>query len=171
MTISAPKTTQTRRLPTVELHALLLREVDPPTGAKPLRWVLWTTVSIESRKQALRCIRWYTRRWRIEEWHRVLKSGCHIEAHQHQSAAKLTRAIAIDTVMAWRVMLLTLLGREAPDMRCELIFDPWACRLLEQLQPLVAPETMRGQKRALRVATAHVILSRLGGTLNRNHRE
>jgi len=39
-------------------------------------------------------------RWRIEEWHRVLKSGCRIEAHQHQSAAKLARAIAIDTVMA-----------------------------------------------------------------------
>jgi hypothetical protein len=147
VTISAPKTTQTRHLPPVELWALLLTEVDPPKGAKPLRWVLLTTVPIESRKQALRCVRWYTRRWRIEEWHRVLKSGCRIEAHQHQSAAKLARAIAIDTVMAWRVMLLTLLGREAPDIRCELIFDPWECRLLEELQTLVAPETMRGQKK------------------------
>jgi hypothetical protein len=147
VTISAPLTTQTRHIPPVELHALLLTEVDPPKGATPLRWVLLSTVPIESRKQALRCVRWYTRRWRIEEWHRVLKSGCRIEAHQHQSAAKLARAIAIDTVMAWRVMLLTLLGREAPTMRCELIFEPWECRLLEQLQPLVAPETMRGQKR------------------------
>jgi len=149
VTISAPKTTQTRHMPAAELHALLLTEVDPPQGAKPLRWVLLTTVPIESRKQALRCVRWYTRRWRIEEWHRVLKSGCRIEAHQHQSASKLARAIAIDTVMAWRVMLLTLLGREAPDLRCEMIFDPWECRLLEQLQPLVAPETMRGQKKGL----------------------
>jgi hypothetical protein len=31
-----------------------------------------------------------------------------MEAHQHQSAAKLACAIAIDTVMAWRVMLLTV---------------------------------------------------------------
>jgi hypothetical protein len=149
VTISAPKTTQTRHLPSIELWAVLLTEVDPPEGAKPLRWVLLTTVPIESRKQALRCLRWYTRRWRIEEWHRVLKSGCRIEAHQHQSAAKLARAIAIDAVMAWRVMLLTLLGREAPDMRCDLIFEPWECRLLEELQPLVAPETMRGQKKGL----------------------
>mgnify|MGYP001032035622 CR=1 FL=1 len=149
VTISAPKTMQTRHLPAVELYALLLSELDPPKGTKPLRWVLLTTVPIDSRKQALRCVRWYARRWRIEEWHRVLKSGCRIEAHQHQSAAKLARAIAIDTVMAWRVMLLTLLGREAPDLRCEVIFDSWQCRLLEDLQPLVAPETMQGQKKGL----------------------
>jgi hypothetical protein len=147
--ISAPKTTQTRHMLPVDLWALALTEVDPPEGAKPLRWVLLTTVPIESRKQALRCLRWYTRRWRIEEWHRVLKSGCRIEAHQHQSAAKLACAIAIDTVMAWRVMLLTLLGRQAPDLRSDLIFEPWECRLLEALQPLVAPETMRGQKKGL----------------------
>jgi hypothetical protein len=149
VTISAPKTTQTRHMQPVELWSLLVSESDPPQGAKPLRWVLLTTVPIESRKQALRCLRWYTRRWRIEEWHRVLKSGCRIEAHQHQSAAKLACAIAIDTVMAWRVMLLTLLGREAPDLRCDVIFEPWECRLLEAIQPLVAPETMRGQKKGL----------------------
>jgi hypothetical protein len=170
VTISAPQPPQTRHLAPVELYALLLREVDPPKGAKGLHWVLWSTMPIESRKQVLRCVRWYTRRWRIEEWHRVLKSGCRIEAHQHQSAAKLARAIAIDTVIAWRVMLLTLLGREAPDLRCELIFDPWECRLLEELQPLVAPETMRGQKKG-RYASAPPISSyrgsaaRLTGTL------
>jgi len=149
VTIRAPQTFQTRHLAPVELYALLLREVDPPKGAKGLHWVLLSTVPIESRKQALRCVRWYSRRWRIEEWHRVLKSGCRIEAHQHQSAAKLARAIAIDTVIAWRVMLLTLLGRDAPDLHCDLIFDPWECRLLEELQPLVAPETMGAQKKSL----------------------
>jgi hypothetical protein len=149
VTISAPKTAQTRHMQPVELWALLLTELDAPEGAKPLRWVLLTTVPIESCKQALRCLRWYARRWRIEEWHRVLKSGCRIEAHQHQSAAKIALAIAIDAVMAWRVMLLTLLGREAPDLRCELFFEPWECRLLEELQPLVAPDTMAGQKKGL----------------------
>ena len=158
--ISAPQTAQTRHLPAVELYAMLLTEVDPPKGAKPLHWVLLTTAPIESRKQALRCVRWYTRRWRIEEWHKVLKSGCRIEAHQHQSAAKLARAIAIDTVIAWRAMLLTLLGREAPNMRCELIFDPWECRLLEELQPFVAPETMQAQKKTLYASPRPISSSR-----------
>jgi hypothetical protein len=149
VTLSAPQSPQTRHMLPVELWALLLTEVDPPKDATPLRWVLLTTVPIESRKQALRCLRWYGRRWRIEEWHRVMKSGCRIEDHQHQSAAKLALAIAIDAVMAWRVMLLTLLGRETPDLSCELVFEPWECHLLEELQPLIAPDTMRGQKKGL----------------------
>ncbi len=74
--------------------------------------------------------------------------------------------------MAWRGLLLALLGRQAPDLRGDLIFQPWACRLLEDLQPLVAPDTLRGQKnRAFRLAAANSILSRLGGALNRNARE
>jgi Domain of unknown function (DUF4338)/Transposase DNA-binding len=147
VTVAAPATTQTRHLPALELYALLLFEPHSPKGAKGLRWVLLTTVPIDSRKQALRCLRWYTLRWRIEEWHRVLKSGCRIELHQHHSAERLARAIAIDAVIAWRAMLLTLLGREVPEIPCKMIFAPWECTLLKLLQPLVAPETMRGPKK------------------------
>ena len=146
VTLSPPATPQTRDLQPVEIYALSVVERHPPEGAKALRWVLLTTVPICSRKEALRCLRWYTLRWRIEEWHRVLKSGCHIESHQHHSADRLARAICIDAVIAWRVMLLALLGREIPEMPCELLFSSWECRLLERLQPLVAPETMTGKK-------------------------
>ena len=138
--------TATRDLQPIEIYALSVVERHPPEGAKALRWVLLTTVPICSRKEALRCLRWYTLRWRIEEWHRVLKSGCHIESHQHRTADKMARAICIDAVIAWRVMLLALLGREIPEMPCELIFSTWECKLLERLQPLVAPETMTGKK-------------------------
>jgi hypothetical protein len=147
VTLAAPATTQTRHLPPLELYAVLLVEPRPPKGAKALRWVLLTTVPIDSRRQGLRCVRWYTLRWRIEEWHRVLKSGCRIESHQHHTANKLARAIAIDAVIAWRVMLLTLLGREVPEIPAKMIFAPWECTLLERLQPLLAPETLRGLKK------------------------
>jgi hypothetical protein len=146
VTLSPPATTQTRNLQPVEIYALSVVEHDPPEGAKALRWVLLTTVPICSRKEALRCLRWYTMRWRIEEWHRVLKSGCHIESHQHRTAERLARTVCIDAVVAWRVMLLALLGREVPEMPCELMFSTWECTLLERLQPLVAPETLTGKK-------------------------
>ena len=146
VTLSPPDTLQTRNLQPVEIYALSVVERHSPEGAKPLRWVLLTTVPIRSRKEALRCLRWYTMRWRIEEWHRVLKSGCRIESHQHRTADGLARAICIDAVIAWRVMLLALLGREVPEMPCELLFSSWECRLLERLQPLVAPETMSDKK-------------------------
>jgi hypothetical protein len=147
VSLAAPATSRTRHLRPVDVYALSVTEINPPQGAKAIRWVLLTTVPITSRKQALRCLRWYTLRWRIEEWHRVLKSGCRIESHQHHTAERLSRAIAIDSVIAWRVMLLTLLGREVPEMPCKMFFTPWECRLLERLQPYVASETLDPQKK------------------------
>jgi hypothetical protein len=144
VTVAPPQWGQTRHLQPMDLYAVEVREPHPPRGAKGLRWLLLTTLPIESLKQALRCVRSYSLRWRIEEWHRLLKSGCGIESHQHHTAERLSRAIAIDTVIGWRVMLLTLLGREVPDLPCELVFSPWECRLLATLQPRVAPETISG---------------------------
>ena len=149
VTLAAPDKPQTKNLLGVQVYAVEMFEPDPPAGAQQVHWVLLTTIPIHSAKQALRCLRWYALRWRIEEWHRVLKSGCQIESHQHQTQERLARAIAIDAVIAWRVMLLTFLGREVPEIPCELIFSPWECALLETLQPELAPETMRGPKRGL----------------------
>lgn len=144
--VAAPRTGPARHLPPLTLSALGVVEPHPPPGAKGLHWVLLTTLPIRSRREALRCLRDYTRRWRIEDWHRVLKSGCRIEAHQHRTAPRLARAIAIDAVIAWRALLLALLGRAVPEMPGEWVFSPQECRLLEKLQPLLAPETMRVKK-------------------------
>jgi hypothetical protein len=59
----------------------------------------------------------------IEDWHRVLKSGCRIEALAHQTVARLKRAIAINLVIAWRIMLMTLLGRTCPGLPAEVLFS------------------------------------------------
>lgn len=142
VTVAAPRTGPARHLQALALYALLVTEPHPPHGAKALHWVLLTTVPLRSRREALRCLRDYTRRWRLEDWHRVLKSGCRIEAHQHRTAQRLARAIAIDAVIAWRALLLALLGRAVPEMPGEWVFSPQECRLLEKLQPLLAPETM-----------------------------
>ena len=133
VTLSAPNTAQTRHLQPIKLWALYLVEKHPPQGAEPLEWLLLTTMEVRSVKQARKIIRWYCRRWRIEEWHRVLKSGCKILEHQHHSAAALLRAISIDAVIAWRIMLLALLGREVPELPCAVLFNPIECDVLGRL--------------------------------------
>lgn len=133
VTLSAPNTGQTRHLEPIKLWAIYLVEKHPPQGAAPLEWLLLTTVEVRSVKQARRCIRWYCRRWRIEEWHRVLKSGCKVLEHQNRSAQVLLRAITLDAVIAWRIMLLALLGREVPELPCHVVFDPIECEVLELL--------------------------------------
>jgi hypothetical protein len=133
VTICAPATPQTRDRQPLRLWAVYLVEKNPPPKATPLEWLLLTTLQLASAKQALQCIRWYCRRWRIEEWHRVLKSGCKIEAHQNHSAKALLRAIALDAIIAWRIMLLTLLGRAQPALPCDLLFNSTECEVLELL--------------------------------------
>ncbi|MBI4028707.1 MAG: hypothetical protein HY360_27260 [Verrucomicrobia bacterium] len=118
----------------IRLWAIYLVEKNPPQGATAVRWMLLTTIAVVSVKQALKCIRWYCRRWRtrlpgrgqVEEWHRVMKSGCKILDHQNHSAEVLLRAIAMDAVIAWQIMLLALLGREVPELSCDILFNPRA---------------------------------------------
>ncbi len=131
--LSAPGTPTLRDRAPLRLWAVCLEEKNPPPGTNAVRWVLLTTMQVVSAKQAMKCVRWYCRRWRIEEWHRVMKSGCKILEHQHRDAATLLRAIALDAVIAWRIMLLALLGRQAPGLPAELVFDPCECELLELL--------------------------------------
>ncbi len=63
----------------------------------------------------------------------MLKSGCKILEHQHHDAATLLRAIALDAVIAWRIMLLGLLGREVPGLPAALVFDAGECEVLALL--------------------------------------
>jgi hypothetical protein len=139
VTLSTPNTSQTRHLQPITIWAIYLLEKNPPVEATQVEWLLLTTIQVQSAKQALKCIGWYCRRWRIEEWHRVLKSGCNILDHQNHSAEALLRAIAIDAVIAWRIMLLALLGREVPELPCDVIFDRCEYKVLELLAKKNAP--------------------------------
>jgi hypothetical protein len=110
------------------LHAV---EEHPPPGAVPVEWFLLTTLPLAAPEDALQCLRWYCRRWRIEDWHRVLKSGCRVEALAHETAERLRRAIAINLVIAWRILLMTLLGREMPDLPAEVLFSDVELHVLQ----------------------------------------
>ena len=109
------------------IHAL---EEHPPADAVAVEWFLLTTLNLASPADAEQCLRWYCLRWRIEDWHRVLKSGCCIEALAHDTAERLRRAIAINLVIAWRIMLMTLLGRDVPDLPAEVLFSDVELRTL-----------------------------------------
>ncbi len=130
VTLSAPQTPQLRHQQPLKLWAVYLIEKDPPQGATAVHWLLLTTIPMASVKQALKCVRWYCCRWRIEEWHRVMKSGCKILDHQNHTAVGLLRAIALDAVIAWRIMLLAWLGRAVPELPAGTLFDPCECEVL-----------------------------------------
>jgi hypothetical protein len=116
--------------PPMDIGVIHAREEHPPPNTPGVEWFLLTTIEIPSPAAAEQCLRWYCLRWRIEDWHRVLKSGCRIEDLAHATAERLRRAIAINLVIAWRIMLMTLLGRETPALPAEVLFSDVELRTL-----------------------------------------
>lgn len=148
----------------IKLWAVCAREKKPPAGAKRIEWFLLTTEKVESTEDAARMVEFYTHRWRIEEWHRVLKQGCKVQEYQNETAERLKRAIVIDAVIAWRIQLMTLLGREVPDLPGEVFFDQWELKILEELE---AREGNRAKKPPFTLGHAIILVAKLGGYLAR----
>jgi hypothetical protein len=116
-----PPSTHPRRkdLSPLPLRSLLVEEENPPAGVKPLQWLLLTTLPIACFADAERLIRWYSYRWRIERYHFTLKSGCRLEDLQLETAERLRRALALYALVATRLLHLTYLTRQEPEMPCE----------------------------------------------------
>ena len=149
----------------IPLWAVEACEGQAPRGVEPICWRLLTTLAVESFEQAGEKVHWYAMRWRIEEFHRVLKSGCHAEDRQLQTADRLQRALALDLVVAWRILLLTKQGRMAE--RCEqpatTVVSEAEWQLLDRYFRRAAPRS--GSVPTVREAV--VWIGRLGGFLAR----
>jgi len=115
----------------IAIWVVHVREDNPPSNTDRLEWFLLTTINIKSIDDALNCVKWYCLRWRIEDWHRVLKSGCKVEKLAHKTAERQKRAVAINMVIAWRIMLMTLLGRETPELPPEVLFSDLEIKVLK----------------------------------------
>jgi hypothetical protein len=121
-------TPSTSKLPPVTIYAVYAREIGYRMDVKePIDWMLLTSVKTESFEDACERLRWYSRRWGIEVYHRTIKSGCRIEDRRLDDAESIEACLAIDLVVAWRVYWFTMIGREKPDTPCDEILsqDEW----------------------------------------------
>ena len=110
--------------PRLTITALLAREVAPPTGEPAIEWRLLTNRIAETLAAAAELIDWYRRRFVVEVFFRILKSGCRVEALQLGALERLERALVIYLIIAWRILHLVTWGRDCPDLPCEVVFDP-----------------------------------------------
>lgn len=159
--VRAPK--RKPHLPPVALWAVLAREVGVPPGTEALEWMLLSTEPVGDFAAAVEKLRWYTLRWGIEVFHRVLKSGCQIETRRLGQADRLEACLGIDLVVAWRIYHLTKLGRETPSVPATVYFEEHEWQALvafvtRQSEPPQAPPTLREAVR---------MLAGLGGFLGR----
>ncbi len=167
LTLFPPKHRKAERLPGVDLWVVQVCEVDPPAEAEPIEWLLLTTVAVEGVDDAIERVQWYSCRWGIEVWHRILKSGCRLEARQFQKAERLHRALVLYSVLAWRIFYATMLARAVPDVPCSVLLDPdeWQalyCAIHRVPTPPEEPPTL-GQ--------AVNWMAQLGGFVGRRRRD
>ena len=97
--------------PPMQLSLVHVQEIEAPAGVKELLTTL--PVNASRGRAGGRAL---PSRWRIEDWHRILKSGCKVEFLKHQSGDRIERAVTINAVIAWRLAAMTLLGRETPEL-------------------------------------------------------
>lgn len=112
-----------RKLPQVSFWAVLAEEKDPPEGEEPITWILLTSLKPGTLKEARRILNCYLRRWDIEVFFRVLKTGCRVERIQLKAAGAVLNALSIYLVIAWRILYLTHLGRQCPNLPCSCVFE------------------------------------------------
>ncbi len=124
VTVRPPYRQKGRKLSEVTLNVVLAEEPNPPDGATPIQWLLVTTLPIDNPEQVQQIVSYYSMRWQIEIYFRTLKSGCRIENRQFETLDRLLNCLAVYSIIAWKIMYLCHLGRECPDLDCEIIFEP-----------------------------------------------
>jgi hypothetical protein len=123
LTLCPPRHRKSAGLPSVALWAVQVREIDPPMDVKPIEWLLLTTVEVRTAADAIERVTWYACRWGIAMWHRMLKSGCRIEARQLDTGERLQRGLTLYSVIAWRVFYAIMLARAVPEMPCNVLLE------------------------------------------------
>ncbi len=92
--------------PTANVHVVSVKEEGPPARVEPVEWMLLTSEPIGSEDEIVRILEHYSGRWKIEEWHKVLKSGCRMEARELESWEALEALLGVFSVIAWRLLAL-----------------------------------------------------------------
>jgi hypothetical protein len=72
-------------------------------------------------------------RWKIEVFHKILKSGCKAEESKLRTAQRLTNLVSVFCILSWRVFWMTMLNRSAPDALPTLALTETEIAVLDRL--------------------------------------
>jgi hypothetical protein len=115
------------------LTALHVVESRPTKGKERISWLLLTDLDISNEQSATKAVYWYSLRWRIEEFHKVLKSGYQMEDCRLGTASSLMKMAACKSIAAFRICQLTYLHRQDPTVSAldALSEAEWKCAFLK----------------------------------------
>lgn len=144
------------------MNVVIVQEVDAPQGISPIYWVLLTNLEVETFAQAWQVIEDYENRWLVEEYHKVMKSGCSLEIHALRDSKRLEPLIGLISVIGVRLFQLKLIGRSQPEAKAKTHVPASWLRCLKLARPKVKLTEMS-------VYEFFRELAKLGGFLGRKH--
>ena len=122
LTVQVKPPHERSHLPSVTLNVVLAEEVGGPGDDTDVSWLLLTSLPIATSVEALLVIDYYVARWVVEIYFRTLKTGCGVEDIQLETLARLKNCLAMNAIVAWRVLYLTYLNRTCPTLPCTAVF-------------------------------------------------
>lgn len=152
------------KLPEVTLWMVSAIEIAPPAGQKPISWTILTSQAVESFEQAQAVIDTYLDRWQIEVFFRTLKTGCKVESLGLKQMNALENAIAMYSVIAWRILYMAHLVRHEPSTGCSAVFEKH-----EWLSTMKIVHGVDRDYREPSLSDFMIEVAKLGGYLNRKH--
>jgi Transposase DNA-binding len=152
-----------KRYPALILTVIHAEERGSPKNRQKIEWKLITDLPVQSRQDAIEKLEWYALRWKIEVFHKILKSGCRAEESKLRTAQRLANLIAVFCILSWRVFWITMLNRSAPDAPPNLALSNVEIALLDRLVKDKDQNSLR-QKPLSHYLTK---IARLGGYLGR----
>ena len=147
--------------PPIAMNVIEVVEVNAPKGVTPIRWVLFTSLSVATFADAWTVIGYYELRWLVEEYHKALKTGCATESRQLKAAGRLEAFVGLTSVVAVRLLQLKSLARTNPEVPAQRVVP----RVWLQLLKLARKNLTRVHD--LTVGQFYREVAKLGGFLGR----
>ena len=151
-----------KQYPPLELTVLHAQERGKPRNRKRIDWKLITDLPVRTLKDAIEKLKWYALRWKIEMFHKILKSGCKAEDRRLRTAERLVNLIAIFCIVSWRIFWMTMLNRSDPNASPSLALTKTEIRLLDHIVPDKSASADRNS-----ISRYIIKIARLGGYLAR----
>lgn len=152
-----------RKYPSLVLTVIHARERTAPRGRKRIDWKLITNLPVRCRAEALEKLTWYAMRWKIETFHKILKSGCRAEASKLRASERIVNLIAVFCILSWRIFWMTMMNRVAPNALAGVALTAVETRVLDLLL-----KNKPGHQKSTVVLSSYLTkIARLGGYMAR----
>ena len=122
-----------KRYPALILTVIHAKERETPKNRKKIEWKLITDLPVRSYREAVEKLEWYAMRWKIEVFHKILKSGCKAEESKLRTAERLVNLISVFCILSWRVFWMTMINRSAPEAPPSIALTGTEIALLDRL--------------------------------------